>query len=82
MALPLYGFVQGDTLGLIVLAGESESVSDLAQRLARAAAPRVALGERLRVLHRGSLLRGDLTLTEAGIRALDRVDVLAEVDGG
>jgi len=54
----------------------------LAQRLARAAAPRVALGERLRVLHRGSLLRGDLTLTEAGIRALDRVDVLAEVDGG
>lgn len=82
MAIPLYAFVQGDTLGLVVLAGEAESVDDLAQRLARAAAPRVATGGRLRVMHRGSVLRGELTLTEAGIGALDRVDLLTEADSG
>jgi len=78
MAIPLYVFVRGDTLGLVVLAGEAESVDDLAQRLARAAAPRVTLDGRLRVLHKGKLLEGQLTLGEAGINPLDRVDLLAE----
>lgn len=78
MAIPLYAFVRGDTLGLVVLAGEAESVDDLAQRLARAAAPRVVLAGRLRVSHRGKLLEGQLTLLEAGINALDRVDLLTE----
>lgn len=78
MAIPLYAFVRGDTLGLVVLAGEAESVDDLAQRLARAAAPRVALDGKLRVLHRGKLLAGQLSLSEAGIKPLDRVDLLTE----
>ena len=78
MAIPLYVFVQGDTLGLVVLAGEAESVDDLAQRLSRAAAPRVTLDGRLRVLHRGRVLHGGLSLSEAGINALDRVDLIAE----
>lgn len=78
MAIPLYVFVRGDTLGLVVLAPETESVDDLAQRLARAAAPRVALAGKLRVSHRGKLLEGQLTLSEAGINPLDRVDLLAE----
>jgi hypothetical protein len=78
MALPLYVFVQGDTLGLLVLAPEAERVDELALRLSRAAAPRVAANGALRILHRGRLLRGDLTLTEAGLCALERVDL---VDG-
>jgi hypothetical protein len=82
MAIPLYAFVRGDTLGLLVLAGESESVDDLAQRLSRAAAPRVALAGRLRVLHRGKVLNGQLTLLEAGINALDRVDLIKEGELG
>ena len=82
MAIPLYVFVRGDTLGLVVLAGETESVDDLAQRLSRAAAPRVALAGRLRVLHRGKLLDGQLSLLEAGVRPLDRVDLLTEAAGG
>jgi Toluene-4-monooxygenase system protein B (TmoB) len=80
MAIPLYAFVRGDTLGLVVLASETESVADLAQRLSRAAAPRVSPDPSLRVLHRGKLLRGELTLTEAGVAALDRVDLVAERD--
>jgi hypothetical protein len=82
MAIPLYCFVRGDTLGLVVLSPETESVDELALRLARAAAPRVTLEGDLRVLHRGKLLRGELTVREAGVVALDRVDLLMERDLG
>lgn len=82
MAIPLYAFVRGDTLGLVVLAGMSESVDELASRLSRAAAPRVVLDRPVRVLHRGKLLRGDLTLAEAGVVALDRVDLVPEAELG
>ena len=78
MAIPLYAFVRGDTLGLVVLAGETESVEDLAARLARAAAPRVVLNGQLRVVHRGKVLPGQLSLREAGVVALDRVDLVTE----
>ena len=82
MAIPLYCFVRGDTLGLVVLSPETESVDELASRLARAAAPRVTLEGNLRVLHRGKLLSGALTIAEAGVVALDRVDLLTERDLG
>ena len=77
-SIPLYAFVQGDTLGLVVLAPDGELVAELAQRLARAAASRVKSSGRLRVLHRGKLLAGELSLREAGVRALDRVDLVKE----
>jgi hypothetical protein len=80
MAIPLYAFVGGDTLGLVVLAPETERVDELVQRLSRAAAPRVTPREGLQVLHRGRLLRGDLTLVEAGISPLDRVDLVTGQD--
>jgi hypothetical protein len=80
-SIPLYCFVRGDTLGLVVLAPSGELVSQLAERLARAAAPRVAPSPHVRVLHRGKLLRGELTLKEAGVRPLDRVDLLPEANG-
>ena len=78
MSIPLYVFVWGDTLGLVVLAPEAETVDDLVARLARAAAPRVSPQGALRVLHRGRVLRGDSSLKEAGLVALDRVDLLPE----
>ena len=82
MGVPLYAFVRGDTLGLVVLAREDEDVDALAQRLARAAAPRVKVTGRLTVLHRGKALRGDSSLSEAGVRPLDRVDLVAEDGNG
>ena len=81
MGVPLYAFVRGDTLGLVVLARDDESIDELAQRLLRAAAPRVALSGKLHVLHRGKRLRGELSLSEAGVRPLDRVDLVTEAEG-
>jgi len=82
MAMPLYCFVRGDTLGLVVLANEAESIDELALRLARAAAPRVTLAGPLRVWHHGRALEGGLTLVQAGLSALDRVDLKSEHDLG
>ena len=81
MGVPLYVFVRGDTLGLVVLASSDESIDQLALRLARAAAPRVVLTGKLHVLHRGKRLAGALSLSEAGVKALDRVDLVPEAEG-
>jgi hypothetical protein len=81
MGVPLYAFVRGDTLGLVVLARDDESIDELALRLARAAAPRVALTGKLYVMHRGKRLQGALSLSEAGVKALDRVDLVPEAEG-
>jgi hypothetical protein len=82
MALPLYCFVRGDTLGILVLASESERVATLIERIARAAAPRVARTGRLRIRHRGRLLPEEVTLAAAGVAALDRIDAFVEAAHG
>lgn len=74
--LPLYGFVEGDTLGLLVLAYDDDTVGRLAERLTRAAALRVAPKPGARVVHAGRVLDPRVTLAAAGIEALDRVDLV------
>jgi hypothetical protein len=79
MLVPLYGFLQGDTLGLVVLVHDTDRVRDIAQRLQRAAAVRVAPRERMSVVANGRRLDPDATVGQSGLQALDRVDVVAEV---
>jgi hypothetical protein len=82
MLVPLYGFLQGDTLGLVVLVHDSDRVRDIAQRLQRAAAVRIAPREGMVVMARGRALDLDATIAQAGLEALDRVDVVMEADHG
>ena len=76
--VPLYGFLQGDTLGLVVLVHDHELVSDVASRLQEAAAMRVAPNTNAAVYCRGKQLDPTLTVAAAGLTALDRVDVIGE----
>jgi hypothetical protein len=76
--VPLYGFVAGDTLGVLVLVHDHETVRDLADRLQQAAAVRVAPRSRYRVLVRGKRLELQATVAQAGLTALDRVDLVEE----
>jgi hypothetical protein len=39
--IPLYGFLEGDTIGLLVLADEEETLASLADKLQSAASVRV-----------------------------------------
>jgi hypothetical protein len=78
--IPLYGFVRGDTLGLLVLAHTSDTVTALATSMQQAACMRVAPSKRVSVYHRGVLLEPHLTLAQAGLSALARVDLVPESD--
>jgi hypothetical protein len=80
MPIPLHGFLQGDTLGLLILADEDETIQSLARKLQRAASVRVRVQPRARVelIHRGRALDPALTVAAAGLTPLDRFDVVLE----
>jgi hypothetical protein len=75
MPLPLYGFLEGDTMGLLILAEEKDSVKTLAERLQSAAELRVAPSNHVELVHRERVLEPKTTLAEAGFHPLDRFDV-------
>lgn len=76
MAIPLYGFLEGDTLGVLVLAEEGETVLELARKLQDAASIRVARNDDVELLYNGKTLDPALTVAQAGLQALDRFDVI------
>jgi hypothetical protein len=76
MSIPLYGFLQGDVLGLLILAEEHETVQALSERLQEAASVRVGHTQDVRVIYKGNVLAPGLTLREAGLTSLERFDVV------
>ena len=76
MPIPLYGFLEGDTLGLLVLAEENETVLELARKLQDAASIRVARNDKIQVVYDGKAIDPTLTVARAGLQALDRFDVV------
>ena len=76
MLVPLYGFLKGDTIGLLVLAQTTDTVAEVAAKLQQAAAVRVAPKPRADVYFKGNRLSPELTVSQAGLEALERVDVV------
>jgi hypothetical protein len=76
MPIPLYGFLEGDTLGLLVLAEEADTVRELARKLQDAANIRVARNGDVELLYNGKSVDPELTVAQAGLQALDRFDVI------
>lgn len=76
MSIPLYGFLEGDTLGLLVLCEEADNVVELARKLQDAASIRVAAHDKVEVVYNGKALDPGLTVAQAGLQALDRFDVV------
>ena len=50
MLVPLYGFLQGDSMGLLVLVRDEDRVQDVGDALQQAAAVRIAPRARVRVM--------------------------------
>ncbi len=76
MPIPLYGFLEGDTIGLLIVAEETETVQALAQKLQEGASIRVAPREKVQVVYKEKVLDPWLTLAQAGLEALERFDVV------
>ena len=76
MSIPLYGFLEGDTVGLLVLAEEGQTILEVARKLQDAAGIRVARREKVDFVYQGKAIDPGLTVTQAGLQALDRFDVI------
>jgi hypothetical protein len=76
LAIPVYGWVQGDSVVVVVLAREEQTVAELSEQLCQAASVRVAGSASRYAVKGGQRLDPEAPLRAAGIDALDRVDVL------
>jgi hypothetical protein len=76
MPIPLYGFLQGDTVGLLILAEKDDTLQSLAQKLQEGASLRVAKKNHVQVVHNEKVMDPTITIAEAGFQALDRFDVI------
>ena len=76
MLVPLYGFLKGDTIGLLVLVQDTDPVREIGRSIQEAAAMRVAPRPEADIFYNGARLDPALTVLEAGLEALERVDVV------
>ena len=54
--IPLYGFLEGDSIGLLVLAEESDTAAELAEKLQTAARVRVRPVAKVKVVYQGVIM--------------------------
>lgn len=73
--IPLYGFLEGDTIGLLVLADGKETLASVAEKLRRSARLRAEIEGPIVVIHDGQPLDLGVTVEQAGLTPLDRIDV-------
>ena len=78
MLVPLYGFLRGDTVGLLVLVHDHQRVAEIAEVLQEAASVRVAPVRKAAVWFAGRRLDPEQAISAAGLGPLDRVDVVPE----
>jgi hypothetical protein len=76
--VPLHGFVSGDTVGLLVLVQDTDTIGHLAQTLMAAASVRLAPAPRARVYRGLTELPTEQTVAGVGLTALERVDLVPE----
>ena len=77
MPVPLYGFLQGDTVGLLILADDGDTLEALARKLQAAASLRVAARDEVQLVYNDKTMDLTMTVAQAGFQALDRFDVLS-----
>jgi hypothetical protein len=77
--VPLHGFLRGDTVGLLLLVHDTDTLAFVARTLIDAAAVRVAPAARARIYRDGVELSLTETVAGAGLLPLDRIDLVPEV---
>jgi len=76
MLVPLYGFVQGDTMGVLVLAHDDMSVAEVTRKLVEATSLRAGTQhDGFALFARGRRLDARQTVAECHLTALDRIDL-------
>jgi hypothetical protein len=73
--IPIYGFLEGDTIGLLVLADENEPLAAVVDKLRASARLRAEIEGQVELFLCGHSLDLTGTVAQAGITPLDRIDV-------
>jgi hypothetical protein len=76
--VPLHGFLQGDSVGLLLLVQDTDTLAHVARTMIDAAAVRVAPAPHARVFKGGVELPLTETVASAGLVALERIDLVGE----
>lgn len=80
MMIPLYGFLQGDTMGLVIVVHDTDTVGEMAGKLRQAANVRCVGSKNFDVLYHGVVLDQRLSVGDCGLEPLERFDVLRRND--
>ena len=78
MLIPLHGFVRGDTLGVLVLVQDTDTIAEVARTLLDAAVVRIAPLRVHSLCFAGDALDPSQTVAAVGLRPLQRVDLVLE----
>lgn len=73
--IPLYGFLEGDCIGLLILAEEEEDVESVREKLKRSASIRVPLKEGGNLYKQDQSIPLNKKVKDTNLKALDRIDV-------
>lgn len=74
--IPVYGFLQGDTIGLLLFAYERETAADLIRKLQNSAAIRVKPRLAMDLLYKNQIIEKKSTVLEMGLQPLDHFFVI------
>lgn len=77
-ALPLYGFVEGDTMGVVVLGRREGTIAELGEALLRAVGVRVGRRGHYQLRAAGRRLDPTAVLSTQAMAPLERVDLVWE----
>lgn len=69
--IPLYGFLEGDTLGLLIFAYPQDKMSDLIAKLQRSAALRVSPRDNMALMYQDRIVELSTTVKELDIQPLE-----------
>ena len=75
MLVPLYGFVEGDTMGVLVLTSPDMSLAQVQQTLSESASLRVDPEGSWCLVAGERQLPPELTVADVGLTALSRIDL-------
>lgn len=75
LPIPIYGFVEGDTMGVVILAEEQETILSLTNKLLQAVSLRVDVNHQYEAIYQGLVLDPDEAVVTTNLRPLQRLDL-------
>jgi hypothetical protein len=75
LLIPIYGFVEGDTMGVVILVEEQETILALTNKLLEAVSLRVDVDHQYEAIYQGLVLNPDEAVVTANLRPLQRLDL-------